>query len=259
MAVNSRTGAQSSSSGGRGPSRRPGVVNALTAVEVLAAGGGEMGLVQISHALGLDPAQVRRILQQLMAEGWVSQSGDAARYRFGTRMLTLSGRILGNLDISRAGQAVMRELRDVSGETVHLGLLREGSVVCVARELSTHSVVAVATPVGDAWPLQGSAMGTAIRSTLISEGAASAGDAEAIQAGDRGYSIDFGRHKSGIVGLAAPVRNYRGAAEGALAVSGPENRMGSARIEEIGRLITRAAAELSSALGYPAPGIEGAE
>jgi DNA-binding IclR family transcriptional regulator len=229
-------------------------------VEVLAAGGGEMGLVQISHALGLDPAHVRRILQKLMAEGWVSQSGDAARYRFGTRMLALSGRILGNLDISRAAQPVMRELRDASGETVHLGLLREGVIVCVARELSTHSVVAVATAVGDAWPLSGSAMGDAVRSALISaRHDVSGDDTDAMLARDRGYSIDLGRHKSGIVGVAAPVRNHLGSADGAIAVSGPENRMGAARIEEIGQLAARAAAEVSSALGHSAPGIEVAE
>jgi DNA-binding IclR family transcriptional regulator len=236
------------------------VINALTAVEVLAAGGGEMGLVQISTALGLDPAQVRRILQQLMADGWVSQSGDAARYRFGTRMLTLSGRILGNLDISRAGQAVMRELRDDSGETVHLGLLRESRVVCIARELSTHSVVAVATAVGDVWPLQGSAMGTAVRGALLGPpDPARREDAEAAEARDRGYSIDLGGHKGGIVGLAAPVLDYRGAPDGAIAVSGPENRMGPARIGEVGRLVTRAAAQLSAALGHPASGTEIAE
>lgn len=216
-----------------------------------------MGLMQISQTLGLDPAQVRRILQQLMTEGWVAQSADAAHYRFGARLLTLSGQVLGNLDISRAAQPVMRELRDGSGETVHLGLLREDSVICVARELSTHSVVAVATAVGDAWPLHGSAMGTAIRSARRAAGhPADDDDAEAAEARERGYSIDRGAHKSGIVGLAAPVRNHLGAADGAIAVSGPENRMDSGRITGIGQLVSRAAAELSAALGYWAAGTE---
>jgi DNA-binding IclR family transcriptional regulator len=225
------------------------VVNALTAVEILAAGGGEMGLVQMSRALGLDAAHVRRIMQQLMAEGWVSQSGDAARYRFGARMLTLSGQILGNLDLSHAAQPIMQALREASGETVHLGVLREDSVVCVARDLSRHSVVAVATAVGDIWPLVGSAMGTAVRSATLSAQDL-AGDAEAAEAKDRGFSIDHGRHKNGITGLAAPVYGYRGTPEGAVAVSGPEERMTPARIDEVGLLVVRAAAELSAAMGH---------
>jgi DNA-binding IclR family transcriptional regulator len=229
------------------------VINALTAVEVLAAAGGEMGLVQISRALGLDAAQVRRIMQQLMAEGWVSQSSEAAQYRFGTRMLTLSGQILANLDLSRAAQPIMRALRDASGETVHLGVLREDSVVCVARELSRHSVVAVATAAGDVWPLIGSAMGAAVRSALL--GAQElASDPEAAEARDRGFSIDYGRHKSGITGLAAPVYGYRRVPEGAIAVSGPEDRMTPARIDEVGLLLVNAAADLSAAMGHGSAG-----
>ncbi len=208
-----------------------------------------MGLVQMSRALGLDAAHVRRIMQQLMAEGWVSQSGDAASYRFGARMLTLSGQILGNLDLSHAAQPIIRALREASGETVHLGVLREDSVVCVARELSRHSVVAVATAVGDVWPVFGSAMGAAVRSAML--GALDvASDPEAAEARARGFSIDYGRHKNGITGLAAPVFGYRGTPEGAVAVSGPEDRMSAARIDEVGVLVVRAAAELSAAIGY---------
>jgi len=230
--------------------RRPGVINALTAVEVLAAERGEMGLVQLASALDLDPAQVRRMLRHLIAEGWVSQAGDSAPYTFGTRMLALSGRVLGNLNLYQAGQEAMRELLDASGETVHLGLLREGRLVCIARELSTHSVVAVATAVGDSWPLQGSAMGTAARSAMLLPEDDGADDPEAAAARRHGYSIDPGRHKSGIVALAAPVFDFRADPVGALAVSGPENRLGPERHDQVGRMVADAAARLSAGLGH---------
>src|SRR5581483_4018865 len=155
----------------------------------------------------------------------------------------------GNLDLSHAAQPIIRALREASGETVHLGVLREDSVVCVARELSRHSVVAVATAVGDVWPVFGSAMGAAVRSAML--GALDvASDPEAAEARARGFSIDYGRHKNGITGLAAPVFGYRGTPEGAVAVSGPEDRMSAARIDEVGVLVVRAAAELSAAIGY---------
>jgi IclR family transcriptional regulator, acetate operon repressor len=230
--------------------RRPGVINALTAVETLAAGGGEMGLVQIASALGLDPAQVRRMLRQLMADGWIAQANDSAPYTFGTRMFSLSGRVLGNLDIVRAGQKVMRSLRDESGETVHLGVVREDRIVCVGRELSTHSVVAVATAVGDSWPMTGSAMGSAVRSVLPPSGDEAA-DADATAARHCGYGLDLGHHKSGIVGVAAAVLDYRGAPVGAIAVSGPIERLGPPRQQAAGELVAAAARQLSAAFGHP--------
>jgi DNA-binding IclR family transcriptional regulator len=230
--------------------RRPAVINALTAVEVLAAERGGMGLVQLASALDLDPAQVRRMLRHLIADGWVSQAGDTAPYTFGARMLALSGRVLGNLSVYRAGEVVVRELRDASGETVHLGLLRDGRLVCIARELSTHSVVAVATAVGDSWPVRGSAMGAAVRSAMLLPADDGADDPEAAEARRRGYGIDLGHHRSGIVALAAPVFDYRAELVGALAVSGPENRLGPDRHGQVGRMVADAAARLSAELGH---------
>ena len=211
-----------------------------------------MGLGQIASALNLDLAQVRRMLCHLVADGWVAQAGSKSPYTFGARMFSLCGRVLGDLDISRAGQEIMRELRETSGETVHLGVLREGKIICVGRELSRHSVVAVATAIGDSWPLNGSAMGTAARAAMLGADELGA-DLEAAEASRRGYSVDVGKHKSGIIGLAAAICDYRSEPVGTIAVSGPENRLGQRRQAEVGPLVVAAARRLSAELGHPGP------
>jgi IclR family KDG regulon transcriptional repressor len=68
-----------------------------------------------------------------------------------------------------------------------------------------------------------------------------------------GYAAVEGEFEPGLVGVAAPVRDFRGRITAAVNVSGPEFRFGD-RLELAGEEVGRAAQELSRRLGQSGEG-----
>ena len=65
----------------------------------------------------------------------------------------------------------------------------------------------------------------------------------------RGYALVDEEFELGLVGAAAPVRDFKGQIVAALNVSAPRFRLGG-RLEDAGREVKRAADELSDLLGW---------
>jgi IclR family KDG regulon transcriptional repressor len=73
------------------------------------------------------------------------------------------------------------------------------------------------------------------------------------RARELGYAAVAGEFEPGLVGVAAPVRDFRGRITGAVNVSGPEFRFGD-RLAPAGAEVSRAAQELSRRLGRSSEG-----
>jgi DNA-binding IclR family transcriptional regulator len=71
----------------------------------------------------------------------------------------------------------------------------------------------------------------------------------------RGYARVSEEFEADLVGVSAPVRDFRGRVVAALNISAPKARLGD-RLDEAGRITSRAAARVSALLGWeprPAP------
>ena len=133
---------------------------------------------------------------------------------------------------------LMVELRNATGETVHLAHRTPTGAVCVALEMSEHPV-AYATQVGQQFG-QSSAVARALVESKHTPGAARAVGAPV---------IDDGQGLPGVRCAAAPILNWQGDATAAVAVSGPAERIGMARLQELGELVSRVGHQLSAELG----------
>ena len=71
----------------------------------------------------------------------------------------------------------------------------------------------------------------------------------------RGYSINRGEYRQGVVGVAAPVRDRSGNVVAAIGVWGAEKNILGARREELAHMAMVAARDISRDLGFiePAP------
>ncbi|SEF20136.1 DNA-binding transcriptional regulator, IclR family [Amycolatopsis pretoriensis] len=244
--------------------RRPGyglrrdldLLEALASPEAQRAGG--LGVVRLAQLTGREKSQVSRALKALAEEGVVERDPDTLSYRLGRRLFSLVARTVDDR-LVRVAEPVMRELSAELEETIHLCVLR-GQEVLTVLSVSGHSfrapgwegrgVPAHCTSAGRVLLLDASPDDLYVRFPGPSEADtlprlwAKIGEARR-----DGYARVHEEFEPGLVGVSAPVRDFRGRVVAALNVSAPAGRLG-ARLDAAGRITARAAAEVSAHLGW---------
>lgn len=148
------------------------IQRALTVLRILAtAREAGAGLTEISKQAGLTRPTTHRILTVLIAEGIVEKRQSSRRYLIGEQLslLALSRRIRDPiLDIVRPHlRTATHELGDTGFFTRRVGF----ETICVARQLGSYPIQALAWDVGERHPLGVSTAGIAILSSMQSDAA----------------------------------------------------------------------------------------
>ncbi|HWL07866.1 MAG TPA: IclR family transcriptional regulator [Planctomicrobium sp.] len=136
---------------------------AFHVLEVLANAEGEMPLVAIVNELGFHKPTVHRLLQELVKLGYVSRIGKG-KYQITPKLRRLS---LGRLDdrLTEVADQFLRELHDLTGETVNLGVLR-GTNVRYLRTLESRHPFRRVVESTNTDPFYSTALGRALTSQL---------------------------------------------------------------------------------------------
>lgn len=219
--------------------RRSSGVVALSALEALVASPRGVSLSELAGQLGVDPGQLHRSLNGLVAAGYAENDRDTHLYTPTARVIAVAGVLLGSMDLVAMARPLMVELRNTTGETVHLAHRTPTGAVCVALEMSEHPV-AYATQVGQQF---GSSSAVARALTDFQR------DGPELARGVRAPVIDDGQNLPGVRCAAAPIVNWQGEAPAAVAVSGPAERIDLARLQELGDLVAHVGHRLSVGLG----------
>ncbi len=225
----------------------------------------ELGVVEVSKALGLTLSTTHRLIRALVAADYLAQNPSTERYHLGRSALLLGQAAQSNLGLDLV-VPVLEEVSVQTGESVNLGLLDGDRVVVVAR-VESRQPLRFSHPPGTRVRLYATSMGKAVLAfnTDLGEYLESLGeelealtphtlrtktelrrDLEEIR--DRGWSIDNGESISGVRCVAAPILDSTGRAHAAVAVQVPEVRMPDERLEIIGPLIAQAASEIAKVL-----------
>lgn len=203
-----------------------------------AADNGGLGVVRVAELLDRDKSQVSRTLKTLAEHGFVDRDPDTLEYRLGWQLYTLAART-GRSRLLVLAPPYLRRLVDELGETAHLSVLEGDEVLTLLSERSPRLLQASDWS-GHRVPARGTSSGRAL---LLDTGRAS-------PARRLGYAAVDGEFEPGLVGAAAPVRDFRGRIVAALNVSGPKFRLGE-RLDAAGVAVKRAADELSAQMGKP--------
>ncbi|MEX1124124.1 MAG: IclR family transcriptional regulator [Acidimicrobiia bacterium] len=238
--------------------RYPGGVNALRVLELLVDYPDGQGTTDIAEGLGMDAAQANRLLSGLLSAEYVAKTDTSpARYVITAKVLRLAARLLDQSDLLRVSRATMRRIRDQVGETVHLAAITGGEPVSVARELSRRSL-SVMTRIGEVWPVNETAMGWVLQAFGGHIDPPERLLPRIARVKERGFAVDREEYVTGVVGITAPIFDYRGELVGALGLAGPVDRMPADElgIEDLGKLVADGALEISGHLGWiaQAPG-----
>jgi IclR family KDG regulon transcriptional repressor len=118
----------------------------------------ESGISELSMRLAMPKATVYRFLQTMKSLGYVRQEVDSERYGLTMKMFELGTMALQYPDLVELAKPHMQELADVTGETVHLGMLIDSEIIYVHKVDSRH-MLGMYSRVGRRAPLHCTAIG----------------------------------------------------------------------------------------------------
>lgn len=114
--------------------------------------------------LELPPASLYRMLVTLTELGYLVHD-DNDTYRLGRKLLKLGYRSIDESSLVENALGSMRELRDLTGETVLLGVLHHHEGI-VLESVKSHHAVCVSVRIGHHYPLHSAAPGKAMMAFL---------------------------------------------------------------------------------------------
>lgn len=238
-------------------------------LEVFPRLGPDLGVSDISRALGLKKATAHRLLAALRRRGIVAQDPVTRRYRLGMKLWELGSMATSQVDWVDRVKPHLQELTDRAGETTHLAVLSDGQVLYVEKVESSRSL-RMPSQVGRRLPVHCTGVGKALaaflpdevlRGLMLRRGMPrfttnTITDVETLahelaEVRRRGYAIDNEEIEEGLVCIAAPVRDHTTHVVAAVSIAGPSSRLRPETIDGMGRHVVNAAHGMSATLGCP--------
>lgn len=192
------------------------------------------GLARVS---GFPRPTVYRIVAALVAEGMLQENARTGTLALGTRLMQLASRSWSRSDLRLAATDALKALRDVTGETVHLAVPHDTSMIYIEK-LESASAVRMASRIGTSVSMHSTAVGKAYLSALSPEdrealigrltytqympGTLATPEALAVQVDlfrKQGWSVDAEENEAGIYCFGAAVLDPQGQPVAAVSVS----------------------------------------
>ncbi len=223
---------------------------------------GAVSFTELAAATGLAKSTTSRLLLSLERNGLVRRD-ELGRFQPGEVFVRYAWRGNPEADLTAVAQPFLARLGEATGETINLGVERDGMVEQIAQVDAVY-VIGAANWVGRPVPLHCAALGK----VLLAHGAAglpggtlerrtprtitsrAALEADLAQVRRRGWALTDGELEPGLIALAAPVYRDGGAVVAALSVSAPSSRLTRTAIPGVAARCVAEADALSRALGH---------
>ncbi|MDE2572879.1 MAG: IclR family transcriptional regulator [bacterium] len=241
----------------------------MKAADILRALGAdhpERGITELSDALGMQKTVTYNIAETLVREGLLEKDPVSRRYRVGMAMYEL-GQVYANRgNLQEAALLLLSQLRDLTGCTVHFGILDRGDIL-ILLAVESNAPIRVTSMAGERRVSYGSALGKAILAELTTDEVTSVLPArlkavtsgtivswnalkrDLVLAKQRGYSTQHGELVEGISSIGAAIRDREGMVVGGVSASFPMQSLPDAKAGPIVDAVQHTAAGLSAAVG----------
>jgi IclR family acetate operon transcriptional repressor len=207
-----------------------------------------MRVTEAAQILNVAPSTAHRLLATLVSQGFVARDTATRAYIPGPRLIDIGLAVVRDMDPRRVLQPCVERLRDVTGETVHVGILRGQEVVFV-DSVESREPLRAGSVVGQTLFAHCTASGKALLAEL------SLGELAALYPGGelppapsassvttltdlmddllrtkaRGHAASHGETRSELCAVAAPVRARSGKAVASITVTVPTSRFSNER------------------------------
>lgn len=223
---------------------------------------------EISEKLNLGKSTVHRILNTLVAHGYVEQGEDNKKYRLGWKFFEVGSVIPRQRNLNNMELKVLWDLCDFYEETVNLGVRINDKVAIVAKADPEKVLFKTGPYLGEQEPVHATALGKALISELSEEEldkifasknleqytvntitslAELKNELEIVR--EQGYALDREELSVGLACIAMPVYNFSNEITAALSISGPAFRMDQQKIINCTKGLKQACEQLSAYFG----------
>lgn len=229
----------------------------------------EASLTDIAEVLGSDASTASRFTYTLEKLGYLERDPDTKLYRVSPKIYALTVSLSGPRNIRKVSLPYMEKLRDITGETVVLGV-RDGAEMVVIEVIETKHTLIPRGWIGGRVPVYCSALGKATLIYLPQHDLLNLIDNmniipytehtitsrmdlldELDKTRDRGWSLNNQEYTPGVISVGAPIFSGRSEPAGAICVDVPTARVHNDRvINQIASQVTKTAKEISNIGSY---------
>lgn len=235
-----------------------------------------IGLAQLSKTVGLHSSTVFHLVRTLVALGYVRQDESRSAYRAGPLIFELAHAAFDEAELASVASPYLDELAMRTGETSHLAI-RSGTDALVIAKTDGLGAFRMVERTGITRPAHATALGKILLAALtpanfklyielntldpvtsrtIVDPQLLLAEIEKVRSA--GVALDEGEFHPEIRCAAVPVWNFTGQVVAALGISTPIWRLSLNDLHEQAVILKTIAGELSSRIGYGAPGETGA-
>jgi DNA-binding IclR family transcriptional regulator len=201
-----------------------------------------LSLADLATRTGIPRPTAFRLLTTLEQAGFVAKT--SGEYRLGIKCFVLGNIVAASLDLREKAQRHLEQLRDATGETVHLAVLDGWQVLYLERLQSPHPIGFMRSRIGAIVPAYCTGLGKTLLAFKRHEEVEAWLPTQALPAmtpqtitsprrllkelraiRERGYGLDEQEHEIGVRCIAAPIGNHAGEVVAAISVAGPADRM----------------------------------
>lgn len=244
------------------------VERALDLLEKLVEFTEPVSITELSKQLGLHKSTVHRLLSTLRQRGYVTQDVKTNNYQIGLKLFEIGSAVLNKMDLRAKVRPHLERLRQVTNETIHLGILDDYQVVYIDK-VESSEVIRMYSRIGKRVPAYCTSLGKILlaysakelianllmEKPLLRRTEFTITDPELLtehlaQVKKQGYSIDNQEQELDIRCIAGPIFNYDGQILAAFSISGPTTRMTEDRVAKLSQLILKCSKEISASFGY---------
>ena len=244
------------------------VNNAIDILELLGDGEHELSISDVVTKLNLTRSNVNKLLATLEMFGYVEYNRYTGNFRLGVKTFQISQAYINKLNIIEISVQVLQQLKQQTGESAYISVMRDGNVVYL-NVIETDHAVRVLPRIGNVGHAYATATGKAqlafydqreidklytgemvtfTDKTIKSMDELKA-DPKLIK--ERGYSIDDEEYELGVRCIGAPIKDCMGTVIAGISVSAPIERLPMERVEgEVASIVMEAAKKLSIKFGY---------
>lgn len=240
----------------------------LDILELFAERQEPINLSELSRELDLPASSAHKLLQNLLARGYLETESQGKTFRLGYKLFEIGSRYAQRTDLSGEFQYAAQRIVDELNESVFLSIRNQDKALYVAEKQSTHPVRFV-SHLGMQLPLHATAMGKTLLSgmtdeeigklypdkqlgrltdTTITDFDELMGQIAAIRT--EGIGTSMGESVHGIRCVAAPIFGTSQKVTASLGVSIPEARWEPDLWERIVQAVRQGAKEMSMRLYY---------
>jgi IclR family transcriptional regulator, KDG regulon repressor len=242
----------------------------LNVLDLLATTDAGLTFGQVAQRLALAPGTVDRLLQTLIAAGYVEQDPRSKTYQLGLKILELQGATIASTRIASEARPHMRKLMLQTGERVHLAVYRGGDHVVHIDRVDSQETIGRYVPVGRVAPVHATSLGKAIMAfsseatvdeflencklqpiTPRTITTAQSFRQELAAVRKRGYATELEESQPGLCCIGAPVFDYTSKVVAAVSLAGPMADI-MPRIDVLGELVRGTTHEISATFGFRA-------